>query len=108
MQFTLLLRETSPAQLALDPCTGAVVVTDVSTGEVLSLVSYPGYDNNKMANSINAEYFAKLNSDKANPQINWSISENSGTASDISTPDLSVRPNISAYSYKIFSPSESL
>ena len=61
----------TPAQLALDPCNASVVITDVNTGEVLALVSYPGYDNNMMANSINAEYFAKLNADKSNPQYNY-------------------------------------
>lgn len=61
----------TPAQLALDPCNGSVVITDVNTGEVLALVSYPGYDNNKLANSIDAEYYAKLNSDKAYPWNNY-------------------------------------
>lgn len=61
----------TPAQLALDPCNASVVITDVNTGDVLALVSYPGYDNNMMANSINAEYFAKLNADKSNPQYNY-------------------------------------
>ena len=61
----------TPAQLALDPCNASCVISDVNTGEVLALVSYPGYDNNKMANSIDAEYYAKLNSDKSNPQYNF-------------------------------------
>lgn len=61
----------TPAQLALDPCNASVVITDVNTGDVLAMVTYPGYDNNKMANSINAEYYAKLNADKANPQLNY-------------------------------------
>lgn len=61
----------TPAQLALDPCNAAVVITDVNTGEVLAMVSYPGYDNNKMANSIDAEYYAQLNADKSNPQYNY-------------------------------------
>lgn len=63
--------EITPAQLALDPCNASVVITDVNTGDVLALVSYPGYDNNKMANSVDAEYFAKLNADKSNPQWNY-------------------------------------
>ncbi len=63
--------EITPAQLALDPCNASAVITDVNTGEVLAMVSYPGYDNNKMANSVDAEYFAKLNSDKSNPQYNY-------------------------------------
>ena len=61
----------TPAQLALDPCNAAVVITDVYSGDVLAMVSYPGYDNNKMANSIDAAYFAKLNADKSNPQYNY-------------------------------------
>ena len=61
----------TPGQLALDPCNASVVITDVNTGRVLALVSYPGYDNNKMANSIDAEYYAKLNADKANPLYNY-------------------------------------
>jgi len=63
--------EITPAQMALDPCNASVVVTDVNTGDVLALVSYPGYDNNKMANSVDAEYFAKLNADKSTPQLNY-------------------------------------
>lgn len=61
----------TPAQLALDPCNGSVVITDVNSGQVLALVSYPGYDNNKLANSIDAEYFAKLNADKSYPWNNY-------------------------------------
>lgn len=61
----------TPAQLALDPCNASVVITDVNSGDVLAIVSYPGYDNNRMANSIDSEYFAKLNADKSNPQLNY-------------------------------------
>lgn len=61
----------TPAQLALDPCNASVVITDVNTGDVLAMVSYPGYDNNKMANFIDAEYYAQLTTDKANPQYNF-------------------------------------
>ena len=61
----------TPAQLALDPCNASCVITDVNTGDVLAMVSYPGYDNNKMANSIDAEYYARLTTDKSNPQYNF-------------------------------------
>ncbi|MBP5282440.1 MAG: penicillin-binding protein, partial [Lachnospiraceae bacterium] len=61
----------TPAQLALDPCNGSIVITDVNTGQVLALVSYPGYDNNKLANTIDAEYYAKLNADKSYPWNNY-------------------------------------
>lgn len=61
----------TPAQLALEPCNGAIVVTDVNNGNVLALVSYPGYDNNKMANSVDPEYYAKLLVDKSGPMLNY-------------------------------------
>lgn len=61
----------TPAQLALDPCNASVVITDVTNGDVLAMVSYPGYDNNKMANSINAQYYEQLTTDKSNPQYNF-------------------------------------
>ena len=63
--------DVTPAQLALDPCNGSIVITDVNSGQVLALVSYPGYDNNKLANSIDAEYYAKLNADKSYPWNNY-------------------------------------
>ena len=61
----------TPAQLALDPCNGSVVITDIHTGDVLALVTYPGYDNNKMANTIDSAYWNQLLSDKSNPMINY-------------------------------------
>ena len=60
----------TPAQLALDPCSGSCVVTDVNTGEVLALVSYPGYDINKLANGVDSAYYAKIQSDLSLPQWN--------------------------------------
>jgi len=62
--------EITPAQLALDPCSASIVVTDVKTGDVLAMVSYPSYDNNKFANKIDPEYFAKVNNDLTYPSIN--------------------------------------
>lgn len=62
--------EITPAQLALDPCEGSVVVTDTDTGEILAMVSYPSYDNNMLTNSVDSEYYAKLISDKTKPLYN--------------------------------------
>lgn len=63
--------EITPAQLALDPCSGSCVITDVKTGELLALVSYPGYDNNRLANTVDADYFACLNTDLSKPLYNY-------------------------------------
>lgn len=73
--------EITPAQLALDPCTASCVITDTDTGEILALVSYPGYDNNKLANSVDAEYFASLNSDLSNPQYNYATQQRTAPGS---------------------------
>ncbi len=62
--------EISPAMLALDPCSGSVIVTDVNTGDVLALVTYPSYDNNYLTNEVDSEYYAKLLDDKTTPLIN--------------------------------------
>ncbi len=59
--------EITPAQLALDPYSGSSVVVDSNTGELLALVSYPSYDNNRLANGIDAEYYAALQSDLSKP-----------------------------------------
>lgn len=61
--------EITPAMLALDPCSGSCVVTKTN-GELLALVTYPGYDNNKMANSIDSEYYASLLADLSAPLYN--------------------------------------
>lgn len=65
----------TPAQLALDPYSGSVVITDVKTGKVIAMVSYPGYDNNRMANGVDADYFAQLLDDKSNPFLNYATQQ---------------------------------
>lgn len=62
--------EISPAQLALDPCSGSIVITDPDTGYVKALVSYPGYDNNRLANNMDTAYYSKLYNDKSTPFYN--------------------------------------
>lgn len=59
----------TPAQLALDPCSASVVITNTQ-GEVIALVSYPSYDNNRLANSIDNNYYAWLQTDLTRPMWN--------------------------------------
>ena len=61
----------TPAQLALDPCNGSVVIMDTQTGDVLACVTYPGYDNNMMANTVDADYWNQLITDKSKPMNNY-------------------------------------
>ncbi|HCL01948.1 MAG TPA: hypothetical protein DHW61_05945, partial [Lachnoclostridium phytofermentans] len=62
--------EITPGQLALEPCSGSLVVTDAKSGDVLAMVTYPSYDNNYLANKIDWNYYSKLLEDKATPLIN--------------------------------------
>lgn len=62
--------EITPAQLALDPCEGSVVITDVNNGEIRAMVSYPSYDNNLLTNSVDPDYYASLIADKTKPLYN--------------------------------------
>lgn len=62
--------EITPAMIALDPCSGSAVVTDVNTGEIKAIVSYPGYDLNKLSGKIDAEYYNKLINDLSSPMYN--------------------------------------
>ena len=71
----------TPAQLALDPHSGSIVITDVNTGDVLALVSYPSYDNNKMANGVDAAYFAGLQSDLSSPLLNYATQQRTAPGS---------------------------
>lgn len=60
----------TPAQLALDPCSGSVVITDPNTGTIRALVTYPSYDNNMLSGTVDPEYWAKLIDDDSDPLYN--------------------------------------
>ena len=62
--------EITPAQLAMDPCSAAVTIVDVNTGDVLACVSYPSYDNNKLSGAIDTAYYAQLVNDMSSPLYN--------------------------------------
>lgn len=68
--------EITPAQLALEPCSGAVMIVDVNTGETLACVTYPSYDNNRLTNVMDAAYFSSLQKDLSSPFINRATQEN--------------------------------
>ena len=73
--------EITPAQLALDPCSGSVVITDPSTGETLACVSYPGYDNNRLANNMDSTYYNQLVTASSRPFYNNATQEKTAPGS---------------------------
>ena len=62
--------EITPAQLALDPCAGSIVITDPDTGKVRACVTYPGYDNTRLVNNMDTDYYYELTVDRASPFYN--------------------------------------
>ena len=60
----------TPAQIALDPCSGSLCLTDVNTGDVLAMVTYPSYDNNMLSGVVDSVYWSKLNNDLSLPLYN--------------------------------------
>ena len=59
--------EITPAQLSLDPYSASATVVDIATGKVLAMVSYPGYDNNRISEN---GYYASLLNDQSTPLFN--------------------------------------
>lgn len=75
--------EIEPAQLALMPCSASAVITDVNTGEVLACVSYPGYDNNRLANNMDTEYYTSLSLDQSSPFFNKATQQTTAPGSTL-------------------------
>ncbi len=54
--------------------TGTVVGMNPKTGELLFMVSYPNYENNRMTQFIPGDYYEQLSIDENKPLVNKSIS----------------------------------
>ncbi len=67
--------ELTPGRLAVMPYACSVVVTDLDTGEVLALVSYPSYDINRLSGTVDASYYSQLQNDQATPLYNMATQE---------------------------------
>ncbi len=75
--------EITPGQLALDPCSGSVVVEDPNNGQVLACVTYPGYDNNRLANVMDVDYYNKIASDLSQPFFNKATQQQTAPGSTL-------------------------
>jgi penicillin-binding protein 2 len=53
---------------------GVVIAINPKTGEILAMVSYPSYENNRFARVIPGYYYNQLSSDPAKPLLNKAIS----------------------------------
>lgn len=71
----------TPAMLALEPCSGSIIITDPKTGNVKACVSYPGYNTNKYANKIDTEYYFQLYEDKSYPTLYRAVQQRTAPGS---------------------------
>lgn len=67
--------EITPGQLGVEPSTGSFVMTETSTGRTLVCVSYPGYDNNRLANTMDTDYYNQIYVNSSNPFYNKATQE---------------------------------
>jgi len=54
---------------------GVVIAINPRTGEILAMVSYPTYENNRMARVIPQYYFEQLSEDERNPMLNHAVGD---------------------------------
>ncbi len=54
---------------------GVVIAMNPKTGEVLAMVSFPTYENNRMARVIPSYYYQQLITDPANPLLNHAVGD---------------------------------
>lgn len=73
--------EITPGQLGLDPCSGSCVIMDPRSGDLLALVTYPGYDNNRLANNLDSDYYAYLSTNSSSPLYNHATQEKTAPGS---------------------------
>ncbi len=71
----------TPGQIALDPCSGSSVIINTKTGEVLACVTYPGYDNNRLANTVDSTYYSYLLNNASNPLYNYATQQRTAPGS---------------------------
>ena len=53
---------------------GVIIAMNPKTGEILSMVSYPNYENNRLERLIPAYYYNQLVQDPLKPMLNYAIS----------------------------------
>jgi len=55
--------------------TGVVIAINPQTGEILAMVSYPSYENERMSRYIPAYYYDQLVNDPTNPLLNHAVGD---------------------------------
>ena len=61
----------TPGTLGIAPSSGAAVLEDPNNGQLLALVSYPGYDTNKLSGNMDVDYYNQISKNASKPLLNW-------------------------------------
>jgi penicillin-binding protein 2 len=85
---------------------GVVIAMNPKTGEILAMVTYPTYENNRMARFIPAYYYQQLSTDPRNPLLNIAISAEfpPGSVFKLSTATGAINEGVVTTTQEIYAP----
>lgn len=87
---------------------GVIIAMNPKTGEILAMVTYPTYENNRMARFIPAYYYEQLSDDPRRPLLNNAIQAEypPGSVFKISTATGAINEGVVRLGQEIFAPGQ--
>ena len=87
---------------------GVVIAMNPKTGEVLAMVTYPTYENNRMSRFIPSYYYQQLSTDPRNPLLNIAISAEfpPGSVFKLSTATGAINESVVTLDQEIYAPGQ--
>ena len=89
---------------------GVIIAMNPKTGEILAMVTYPTYENNRMSRFIPAAYYEQLSQDPRRPLLNNAIQAEypPGSVFKISTATGAINEGVVRLGQEIFAPGQLL
>jgi len=89
---------------------GVIIAMNPKTGEILAMVSYPTYENNRLARFIPTYYYDQLSNDPRHPLLNHAIQAEfpPGSVFKLSTATGAINEGVVNLSQEIFAPGQLL
>jgi penicillin-binding protein 2 len=89
---------------------GVIIAMNPRTGEILAMVTYPTYENNRMSRFIPTYYYEQLSEDPRRPLLNNAIQAEypPGSVFKISTATGAINENVVRLGQEIFAPGQLL